>query len=128
MLCNAEIEIIDHLFFSCAYVQNLCCFLSRNFDLPSTHHSVSHLWCFWRSDLPANARLAGDVLIRSLIWNIWLERNAHMFRDTFYAYTSVLFNYIHMLLIWINAVPKSKKARLEERAASTKFSLDFLTS
>lgn len=126
VMCNAGIETVDHLFFSCPFATFIWNSLIPIFRLPSPPQSVHALWGSWRPKLSSHVRDAGDLIIRALMWNIWLERNARIFRDTYSACKSVLCKCIHMFLLWLNAVPDKKKPRLEDSAVSAKRSLDFL--
>lgn len=128
LLCNAELETVGHLFISYIFTQKLWRFLSLNFNLSSPPQSVIHRWGSWRFNLPEDVRFEGDLLIRSLFWNIWLERNARMFGESFSAYTVVLVKCIHMFITLgkCNAIVKDGKiGRLSY--FSQMYSMDFLS-
>ena len=71
-------------------------------------------------------REAEDIIIRAITWNIWLEKNAHIFYDKYFAYSSVIVKAIHMFLSWIAATPETRKVRQEGSTAIVKHSLEFL--
>ncbi|XP_039136892.1 uncharacterized protein LOC120274393 [Dioscorea cayenensis subsp. rotundata] len=126
VLCFADEETVDHLFHACPFVIRLWNFLTSTFRLPSFPRSVQDLWERWRPKLPNSVRDVGHLISRALLWNVWLERNARIFRESFSAHSIILRKIIHMFLLWVDAVPESKKARFNEPTATAKHSLDFL--
>lgn len=67
-------------------------------------------------------------LLKLFLWNVRLARNASAFRDSYYAYTTVLCKSIHMFLLWLNAMLEAKKTKWEGPTTSAKHSLKFLSS
>lgn len=48
-------------------------------------------------------RLLWDLLLRVILWNIWLERSNQIFKLQAYTSHYVISKIIHMLLVWISA-------------------------
>lgn len=126
VLCNADIETVDHLFLLCPFVVRLWAFLAARFHFPPPPRSVEELWGSWRALIPKPIKDAVDLVIRSLLWHVWLERNARIFNNAYSVHQSVLLKVIYMFLSWINAVPDAKKAKLEGSVSTAKRSLQFL--
>lgn len=72
-------------------------------------------------------RDAVDLLAKSLLWNVCLEKNAHIFRNIHSLHFAVILKAIHMFLAWVNAVPKSKRAKLEGSVLAARRRLEFLS-
>lgn len=69
-----------------------------------------------------------DLLLRAITWNIWLERNACIFTSSCSSTATIIVKISHMVLMWLNAVPDSKRAKLEESISKIKRSLEFLST
>lgn len=67
-----------------------------------------------------------EIIIKAIIWNIWLEKNKRIFHDSCYDYYVVISKIIHMVLSWIDAALYAKKALLEESVVSAKRNMEFL--
>lgn len=69
-----------------------------------------------------------DLLVKSIMWNIWIKRNARIFNFNCLPTVSNIMKIEHMLLSWLNAAPDSKKTKVEEPTMKIKRSLEFLSS
>lgn len=100
------------------------------------HHSS--LFSFVSYDIPARslAQMAtpisssmgevGHVILRTIIRNIWLERNAHIFYAKYSITSSAIAKSVYMFLSWLDVTPETKKARLKGSTVMGKCSLEFL--
>lgn len=71
-------------------------------------------------------RESGDIIVKAIIWNIWLERNTRIFNDNFFNYIVVIIKTIYMVFSLIASIPEAKKVILEALATTVKRSLEFL--
>lgn len=69
-----------------------------------------------------------DSLVKSIMWNIWIERNALIFSYNCLPTIFIIMKIERVLLLWLNAALDSKKAKLEEPTMKIKRSLEFLSS
>lgn len=67
----------------------------------------------------------GNVILRTIIWNIWLEKNARIFYDKYSVTSFVIAKSNYMFLSWIDAALETK-ARLEGSTVMAKHNLEFL--
>lgn len=90
--------------------------------------SLKDLWGNWRKSIKKPLTSFWDLLLRAIKWNIWLERNAHIFTSTCASTIIIIIKNVHMILMWMNAAPDSKRAKLDEPMRKIKRILEFLTS
>ena len=86
------------------------------------------MWGGWRTVLRATIREIGDMLIRAISWNIWLERNERIFSAKFRPLSTIIMKIDHMLLLWLSALPVRKRAKFEDSISSIRRSLEFIGS
>ncbi|GLT35247.1 hypothetical protein SLA2020_097150 [Shorea laevis] len=84
VLCEAENETRDHLFFSCSYSRTVWDVISSMFEIPSTFSWQSALsWLCHK----AKRKSLYSSLIRLAwcvaIYHIWIERNTRIHKRTF---------------------------------------------
>lgn len=125
VMCHADVESVDHLFTLCPFASLIWSHFGQLFGLRESPYSLTELWGNWRSSISKSIRVCWDMLIRAIIWNIWLERNARIFNFTCASSNSIVAKIVHMVLLWFNAVPDSKRAKLEEPMQKIKRSLEF---
>ncbi|XP_059654741.1 uncharacterized protein LOC132301510 [Cornus florida] len=94
ILCNAEPESYDHLFFSCSFVQPLWKFLQARCGFYIQPISWTQLiaWasfhCRGISDHHSNT--VSKMTLASLVYNIWIERNMRIFKRNARSANSLL--------------------------------------
>ena len=117
---------LDHLVLLCLTTERVWNFFIQIFRFSKTPNTLKELWGSWRPQLSHSLKDAGDLLVRTIIWNIRLERNAHILNDEYSSYASFILKIIHMYFSWTDVVPYTKKERLEDSAATANRSLKFL--
>ncbi|XP_039113709.1 uncharacterized protein LOC120249266 [Dioscorea cayenensis subsp. rotundata] len=128
VMCHAEVESADHLLTQCSMASQIWGFFCQLFGDHRRPNSLLDMWGNWRSQFNKSLISCWDLLLRAVTWNIWLERNAPIFDCACSSATSIIIKIIHLVLMWINAAPDSKKAKLEEPSGKLRRSLDFLFS
>lgn len=54
-----------------------------------------------------------NLFLKAVMWNILIGRNNRIFTATCFTIDTIIVKIIHMVLMWMNAVPESKKPKLE---------------
>ena len=79
LLCNAQDETSDHLFFGCAFTMQVWDAFLGPLGLARPSHlgceSIFDWWDEVRALWTANRRRGGDSLFALICWSIWKERN-----------------------------------------------------
>lgn len=120
VFCHSANKSIDHLFIHHPFVERIWNHLCQIFRAVNKEN-VEH----W--NLNSILRLGTpDLIVRDLIWNIWLERNTYIFRDKFTLCLLVIIKIIYMFLSWITVALEIKNARMKDLATTVKHSLEFL--
>ncbi|XP_039145713.1 uncharacterized protein LOC120282947 [Dioscorea cayenensis subsp. rotundata] len=127
VMCHSDVESTDHLLTQCLVASHVWNFFGQLFEVRSGPSSMRDLWGNWRNNIKRPLSFFWDLLARAITWNIWIERNARIFSSSCASIASLIVKIIHMFLIWLNAAPDSKRAKLEEPIKKIKRSLEFVT-
>nr|XP_025670460.1 uncharacterized protein LOC112770292 [Arachis hypogaea] len=84
VLCHKGVETVEHLFFRCEVTWQVWCYWLRSFGrdwvIPGTMKELFGSW------IGMHGRRQGQKLwmmaFFAVIWNIWLERNVRIFKNT----------------------------------------------
>lgn len=79
------------------------------FQLPSLPQSVSHFWSSWRMRLRHSKRDCGDLIVKAVVWNIWLTRNDCIFYVNVLLAFYIILKIDHVLLFWFSLVSDGLK-------------------
>lgn len=124
-LCHTDIQTTDHLLIQCPLAERIWNFFTHTFSLLVPPTSLVDLWDRWKPQLPSHVRAIGEIIIRIITWNIWLERNARIFNNKYSSLHTIIVKAIYMMILWIDEAPESKKARLEGSVMTGNRSLEF---
>ncbi|XP_039118577.1 uncharacterized protein LOC120254543 [Dioscorea cayenensis subsp. rotundata] len=128
VMCHSNVESTNHLFLQCPVALHVWGFFGHLFDVRSNPSSMRDLWGNWRKNIKRPLSTFWDLLIRAITWNIWIERNARIFSSSCASNATIIVKIVHMLLMWLNAVPEAKRAKLEEPIKKIKKSLEFVAT
>lgn len=112
VMCHADVESVDHLFTLCPFASLIWSHFGQLFGLRESPYSLTELWGNLRSSISKSIRVCWDMLIRAIIWNIWLERNARIFNFTCASSNSIVAKIVHMVLLWFNAGSWLQKGKI----------------
>ncbi|KAH7682405.1 Reverse transcriptase zinc-binding domain-containing protein [Dioscorea alata] len=79
VLCHSDIESSDHLFLNCPVTRRIWDHFTCLFKIPKSHGRLCDLWASWRMRVLPNTRDFCDLLVKALLWNVWLARNDIIF-------------------------------------------------
>jgi len=126
VFCHAEIESINHIFLNCGFGRVVWDHFGRLLGLPESPLSMFDIWYDWRENSRPAVRFLFDLVVKALLWNIWLARNERMFNANFMSVTNVILRIDRMLLAWFNAIADGSKEKIGEAVSTVKRNLDFL--
>ena len=96
-LCRCEEEIVDHLLIHCKYANTLWSEVLRLFGvqwvMPKNIVSLLSAWWNWLESHTSNV---WNMVLVCLVWLIWKEHNARIFKET-----ERLVDYVKPLLLRI---------------------------
>ena len=88
ILCHGVIETADHLFICCPIAIFVWNHFPRDLGANMTANFMAHLRDGWYRGLDPSHRPSWSLLVRAIVWQIWLERNDCMFNFiTFSAFS-----------------------------------------
>ncbi|XP_039117658.1 uncharacterized protein LOC120253386 [Dioscorea cayenensis subsp. rotundata] len=128
VMCHADTESVDHLFLQCPVARDVWGYFCRLLGVPEPPISMTGVWREWRGSVRPNSRVAVDLVVKALVWNIWIARNDRIFNDKILPATCILLCINRMLLSWFDALADGAKAKLEDTMAIVRGSLEFLES
>lgn len=128
VLHNKNTESVDHLLLNCDFLDQIWHFFKQNFGLHSHPRSISDVWTTWILSLQDLQRLCWDLLSRAIFWNLWLERNHHIFELHSLTPHSVISKITYMLLAWIFAARDPSQRFLGNSIQKLRRSIDFLST
>ncbi|KAH7674509.1 hypothetical protein IHE45_08G078400, partial [Dioscorea alata] len=114
VLCYAACESVDHLFILCRSVQPIWNFFLHLFGLPEISSSVEELWGMWWPNLGPRLPMLGSIIIKAVVWNVWLSRNDCMFNDVSLPCSSLISKVAHVLILWFYAAIRRSLAFQEQ--------------
>ncbi|CAN1322722.1 hypothetical protein LINPERPRIM_LOCUS32494, partial [Linum perenne] len=84
VLCNSELESMDHLFLNCTYASEIWTLLSSKLSIHGPFQSsVVGFIIGWKGlNCTMSFSSARKVLLHAVLWFIWKERNDRIFRDS----------------------------------------------
>lgn len=103
----ADCESVDHLFRHCQPVKPIWHFFFHLFGLHELPLSMEEVWGSWRFKFRPVKRILGGVIVKAIVWYIWLTRNDCIFNATALSSHSVILKVTHVLISWFSAVPIS---------------------
>lgn len=86
---------------------------------------MSVLWDLWRSIVRPSLSNMGDLVIKSIVWNVWLARNDRIFSANAMPTHVLILKVDHMLLSWFSSVTEGTKEKLADSMTIHR-SLEFL--
>ncbi|CAN1761072.1 hypothetical protein LINPERHAP1_LOCUS7778 [Linum perenne] len=116
VLCEKAAESVDHIFIHCAFTtqvwSKLSSTLSIHGPLPSSFKDLLLMWKYM--NCAPHFAIVRDVLIHSVIWNIWLERNDRIFRDSIRTTQQVFIRIWLAIARWLHAFGKFSDSKQKE--------------
>lgn len=103
VLCQSSNQTMNNLLIFYLITMQIWHFFTHAFSLPVPLTSFQDLWIRWRPYLLSQVRVAEDIIIRAITWNMQLERNESIFNDEYSVITNVNFKCIYILISWIDA-------------------------
>ncbi|CAN1796057.1 hypothetical protein LINPERHAP1_LOCUS20800, partial [Linum perenne] len=102
-LCRKQEESIDHLFIHCPFVSGIWGKVSSRLSIsgpvPGGFQDLITGWKGLNCGTPFEAM--HKVLLHSLCWHIWLERNEVIFRDARSSSARVLYRLLSSCITWL---------------------------
>lgn len=126
VLCHSNIESVDHLFIQSPFARRVRYYFVNLLHLPVSPLSMNDIWSFWRLGLRPSIRDMGVLVVKVIVWNIWLVRNDCIFNANVVPSYSFILKINRMFLSWVSAVFEGSQAKLEDSMAFVRWSLDFL--
>ncbi|CAN1151748.1 Transposon TX1 uncharacterized 149 kDa protein [Linum perenne] len=116
VLCGRAAESVDHIFIHCAFTtqvwSKLSSTLSIHGPLPSSFKDLLLMWKYM--NCAPHFAVVREVLIHSVIWNIWLERNDRIFRDSIRSTQQVFIRIWLAIARWLHAFGRFSDSKQEE--------------
>ncbi|XP_022003170.1 uncharacterized protein LOC110900593 [Helianthus annuus] len=83
LLCYADLETHDHLFFQCNYSRSVWCSVRNKVGMNSVHESWDEIssWLVPRANSKAIYAVASKLLVAAAAYTIWTERNSRFFSN-----------------------------------------------
>ncbi|CAL5041675.1 unnamed protein product [Urochloa decumbens] len=84
LLCDQELETIEHILVRCSYAQQIWWLILQHLGfvvLIPGNGSIQEWWHQLRNQLLSHKRKGFDSLFALITWQLWKERNARLFRD-----------------------------------------------
>lgn len=126
VLCHAGIESVDHLFLQCSYAREVWGSLCRMLHLPEPPISIRDLWLDWRGSMRPVLRHSVDLVIKALVWSIWLARNDRIFNAKILSAHCTFVSINHMILSWLDALADNAKTKMADTVTAVRRSLEFV--
>ncbi|XP_039123641.1 uncharacterized protein LOC120260266 [Dioscorea cayenensis subsp. rotundata] len=123
VMCNAGLETVDHLFLQCSFARQVWDYFERLFHLSEAPRFMHLIWGSWRSSLRNDSRELGDLVVKAIVWNIWIARNDCNFNANCLTAHALTIKIDHMLLSWFTSVAEGSRAKLDAPADSIRRSL-----
>ncbi|XP_039133180.1 uncharacterized protein LOC120270217 [Dioscorea cayenensis subsp. rotundata] len=128
VMCHSDIETVDHLFLTCSFTRRIWDYFTHLFRLPEPPGLMSSLWGPWRLAVQPAARDFCDLLVKALVWNVWLVRNDIIFNATVVPVFAIILKIDRMLLSWFSNCSVNFIGKIEEPMKSISHSLEFIGS
>ncbi|GJZ21485.1 RNA-directed DNA polymerase, eukaryota, reverse transcriptase zinc-binding domain protein [Tanacetum coccineum] len=104
-VCNAPVENVDHLFFSCGMAQDLWGLLARwcTLDIPEVSNIVE--WFSWldAAHVSKHARTILEGVASTMLWSIWNFHNAWIYSMTKPKKANIWDSIVHQSFLWISS-------------------------
>lgn len=75
-----------------------------------------------------NRKPLGFLLIRAICWEIWAERNKHIFSFESLDEFTIIAKIDHLLIVWFFAAPNALRTQLEDSLSTIQRGLAFVKS
>lgn len=95
------------------------------FGLPKPSSSMEDVWASWWFKLRPCLRALEGVIVKVVVWHVWLTRNYCMFNAVSLSPHSVISKVAHVLILWFSEAPISQQMRFDEHASIICRSLAF---
>ncbi|XP_039128452.1 uncharacterized protein LOC120264696 [Dioscorea cayenensis subsp. rotundata] len=125
VLCHLAIETMDHLFFQCSFARHIWGYFTRLCQLPDAPRDRIAVWGDWRAAVRPTCRLTGDLIVKAIVWSIWLARNACIFNAITMSSDAILYKIDHLLLFWFSSAPEGTREKLDFATSAIHRSLEF---
>ncbi|CAN1795633.1 Putative ribonuclease H protein At1g65750, partial [Linum perenne] len=84
VLCNANLESVDHIFLDCDFASKVWTLLSSRLSIFGLFHSsIASFIVGWKElNCVQSFSSVMKVLLHAVLWYIWKERNSRIFKDS----------------------------------------------
>ena len=111
VFCSAQ-ENADHLFVSCSYVQCIWQWIASHNNFIFNGITLDDLWLI-EACIPLKDKNTVMLMLASVLWTIWLERNRICFNTTTpLSVKSIGAKLISLAHLWCNSIPKNSLLKL----------------
>lgn len=100
IMCHSAGESVVYLFLHYNFAEQIWGYFGCLLQLPDVPSSLQEMWSSWRLTLRLFVREFGDLLIRAITQNIWIERNTRIFNDKSPHLSSIMLKIVYMLVLW----------------------------
>lgn len=83
------------------------------------------LWDSWMVLVRPSMRFMGDLVVKALVWNVWLARNDHIFNANVLHVHALIVKIDQMLLSWFSSCVEGDKRKLDDSMKTIRRSLEF---
>lgn len=126
VVCHSDIESGDHLFIQCSFACRIWDYIISLLHLPEPPALVKNLWDSWRISVRQSQRDMSDIVIKAIVWNVWLTRNDYIFNANVLHVYSVIIKIDCMILSWCSSVGDRSQEKTLDSLTSIRHSLEFL--
>lgn len=102
MICHKGVAFVNHLFIHCLLAK--------------------FIWDY----LGMMNRVRGFLIVKAIVWNIWLTRNVCIFYNIVLSVLAIILKIDLMIPSWFSAVADEARAEFEESIFTVGRSLEFL--
>ncbi|CAN1759555.1 hypothetical protein LINPERHAP1_LOCUS7181 [Linum perenne] len=115
VMCGIDEESSGHLFIHCTFVAPIWSKISSRLSFFGPYPSkVSDLIASWKGlNCLSTFAIIKGVVLHSLCWHIWLERNDVIFRDSSPSESRVFFRTVGSCCAWIKALGRISQIEFE---------------
>ncbi|CAN1255260.1 hypothetical protein LINPERPRIM_LOCUS8923 [Linum perenne] len=115
VLCERDLESVDHLFVHCSFASTVWSELSSKLFLNGPRNDKVRDWIgAWKGmNCISRYAVASKIILHGFLWFIWLERNARIFTDTRKCEKHVAARAFWNFGRWLHAAGSFSSAELE---------------
>lgn len=125
-MCHSAIETTYQLFSQCPFARLVWEYFVCLLHLPEVLDSVHAIWEVWREAVRPSMRIVGDLVVKAIVWCIWLAKIYCIFNANCIPSYSLMLKVDYLLLSWFSSMDAGRSAKFEEASSVIHHSLEFL--